>query len=100
LTDLPPQPEARVILVLPDALAQTRPELLVRRIQSWVESKHTVVWFKVDSFRETGVWAEKRPGQGSLVTADAGMMQRLDSAEAQWRLVNLMRWACRPTALE
>ena len=100
LTDLPQRPEARVILVLPGEVAETRPEVLARRVGAWVELGRIVVWFKVDAFGEMGVWAEKRPGQGSFVTADAAMVRRLDTAEAQWRLVNLMRWATRPTARE
>ncbi|MCL4180848.1 MAG: hypothetical protein KJ072_24260 [Verrucomicrobia bacterium] len=100
LTDLPQRQEAHVIVVMPGELAETQPALLARRIRLWVESGRTVVWFKSDPSAWTSTLAERRPGQGSLVTVDAGMVERLDTAEAQWRLVNLVRWACRPTAME
>jgi hypothetical protein len=100
LADLPRPQEAQVILVMPGELAETQPALLARRVRSWVESGRTVVWFKLDLSGWTGPWAERHLGQGSLVTAEAGMVERLDTAEAQWRLVNLMRWACRPTVME
>jgi len=100
LTDLPQRQEAHVIVVMPGELVETQPALLARRIRSWVESGRTVLWFKSDPSAWTSTLAERRPGQGSLVTVDAGMVERLDTAEAQWRLVNLVRWACRPTAME
>ena len=61
LTDLPQRPEAQVILVMPGELAETRPELLARRMGSWIELGRTVVWFKSDSFGETGTLGGEAP---------------------------------------
>jgi hypothetical protein len=99
LAELPDQPDVRLILVQPCELVITQPELLARRIRSWVEGGRNTIWFKQESMLPgwTGLWAEARRDHGVLVMVEAGMLDRMETAEAQWRLVSLVRWACRAT---
>jgi hypothetical protein len=99
LTNLPLRPEAQLILVWPGELDATQPELLARRIGSWVESGRNVVWFKTESASLVSrkPRAAARRDRGTLVTVDAQMVEPLDTAEAQWCLLSLLRWACQTT---